>query len=255
MMHSNTFRSAVAALTLGLMGSAIAAERVVDMQKQATGGKDRDAYPRIAAPADDAEKRIDAAVARLDARLVQGVAECRRNVGGKADWTRTIEVTMRGPRYLSYLVTDNAYCGGAHPNVGMTAIVYDLTTGAPVDWTKLLPPQLAGGVALNETMDGTRMVTLSSRRLYDLYMRQYRQGDRATDKDCIEAMEQAGAEAPPAMTPWLDARTGGLGVQFDTAHAVEACADPLVLPLATLRAENTPAPTLQAIEAAHAAWK
>ncbi len=246
----------MAALAFSLAaGDVAAAERMVNIQKPPALGKDRDAYPHIAAPADDAELKINAAVSRLDARLVKSVAECRKNGGRGANWSRKIEVTMRGPRYLSYTITDNADCGGAHPAIGATAIVYDLTTGAPVDWPQLLPPQLVGAVALNETMDGTKMVTLQSKRLYELYMQQYRLGSRAGDKDCIEAMQEAGADGPPAITPYLDARTGGLGIEFDVAHVVEACADPVVLPLATLRAEKTLERTLKAIEAAHAASK
>jgi hypothetical protein len=256
MTSASSLHSIVGALAFSLVaGKLAAAERIVDIQKPSALGKDQDAYPRIVAPADEAEQRINAAVARLDARLVKGVAECGRNGGRNAEWTRTVEVTMRGPRYLSYSITDNASCGGAHPDIGDTAIVYDLTTGAPVDWSQLLPPQLVGTVALSETMDGTKMVTLQSKRLYELYMQQYRLGSHASDKDCIEAVEEAGADGPPAMTPYLDAQTGGLGIEFDMAHAVEACADQVVLPLATLRAEKTPELTLKAIEAAHAAGK
>jgi hypothetical protein len=245
------------ALALGLAaGDVAAAERIVNLQKPPALGKDQDAYPRIASPADDAERKINAAVARLDARLAKSARECRNDAGPNGgDWSRTIKATMRGPRYLSYEVTDNFYCGGAHPNVGDTAIVYDLKTGAPVDWSQLLPPELAGTAALTETSDGTRMVTLQSRRLYELYMQNYRLGGHAGDKDCIEAMEQAGADGPPAITPYLDASNGGLGLVFEMAHVVAACVDPVVLPLETLRAEKTSEATLKAIEAAHAASK
>jgi hypothetical protein len=247
----------MAALAFSLAaGDAAAAERIVNIQKPPALGKDRDAYPRIAAPADEAERKINAAVARLDARLEKSLAECGKNAGRNGgDWSRMIEVTMRGPRYLSYTITDNVYCGGAHPDIGDTAIVYDLTTGAPVDWSQLLPPELVGVAALNETMDGTKMVTLQSRRLYDLYMQNYRLGSHADAKDCIDAMQEAGADGPPAITPYLDAKTGGLGIEFDVAHVVAACVDPVVLPLATLREEKTPELTLKAIEAAHAASK
>ncbi len=246
----------LAALALGLAaGELAAAERIVTLQKPPALGKDRDAYPRIAAPADEAERKINAALARLDARLEKGVAECRTSAGKNADWSRSIAATMRGPRYLSYTVTDNVDCGGAHPDVGDTAIVYDLATGAPVDWARLLPPQLVGVAALGETADGTKMVTLQSRRLYDLYMQAYRQGGHAGDKPCQEAMRDAGADGPPAITPYLDAKNGGLGLVFDLAHVVAACDEPEVVPLATLRAENTPEPTLKAIEAAQAAAK
>lgn len=240
----------VPALFVCLAGSAGAAERLVEM-KAAHLAKDVDAYPRIAAAVDDAEKKINAAVEKLDARVKKAIAECKREGGKYADWSRTVEVTMRGPRYLSYVVTDNSSCGGAHPNVGTTAIVYDLVSGAPVDWAKLLPPKLLGKVSLNETSDGTKMITLGSKRLYELYMAQYRAGERKDDKECTEAMEgMGGADREPTFTPWLDAKGGGLGINVDVPHVIQACADSITIPLATLRAEGVGDAMLKAIEAA-----
>jgi hypothetical protein len=36
------------------------------------------------------------------------------------------------------------------------------------------------------------------------------------------------------MMAWLDARTGGLAIEFDLEHVVKACEAPVVVPLATL---------------------
>lgn len=239
------------ALFFCLAASAAAAERVVDVTKPATLGKDIDAYPRIAQPVDEAEKKINAAVAKLDGRVKKAAADCRREAGKNWDWTRTLAVTMRGPRYLSYTIADSFNCGGAHPNIGTTAIVYDLATGAPVDWAKLLPPRLLGKVSLNAASDGVKMISLNSKRLYQLYLARYRTGDRKTDKECLEAMEQAGGDDnSPALTPYLDAKEAGLGVMIDVPHVIQACADQMVIPLAILRAEGVGEATLKAIEAA-----
>lgn len=241
----------VPALFICLATEAGAAERLVEMTKPADVGKDIDAYPRISSPADDAERRVNGAIAKLDARVKKAAADCRREGGKYADWTRTVAVTMHGPRYLSYVITDNSNCGGAHPNVGSTAIVYDLVTGAPVDWAKLLPGKLLGKVSLNEASDGVKMISLDSKRLYQLYMARYRAGDRKTDKECLEAMEQTGGDDnSPALTPYLDAKEGGLGVMVDVPHVIQACADQMVIPLATLRAEGVSDATLKAIEGA-----
>ncbi len=43
----------------------------------------------------------------------------------------------------------------------------------PVDWTKLLQPSLTGTVALEEQGDGTKIVTLASKRLFALYLECY----------------------------------------------------------------------------------
>lgn len=256
MTSVSSFHSISTALAFSLVaGSAAAAERIVEVHKPPALGKYRNAYPRIEAPADEAERQINAAVARLDAKLVKAFADCRKSGGPYAEWLRTIEVTMRGPRFLSYSIVDSASCNRGAQEVDDTAIVYDLTTGAPVDWSKLLPPQLVGTVTLSEHMDGTKMVSLRSDRLYELYQEQYPKGSHAGDKDCIEAVEEAGAEGPPSMTPYLDARAGGLAIIFDLPKFARACSDAVVLSIATLRAEKTPEPTLKAIEAAHATGK
>ena len=238
----------VPALFFWLVGGAGAAERMVEV-KAGKVAKDIDAYPAIVQPADEAEGKINAAVSKLDARVKKAVAECRREAGKNADWSRTVEVAMRGPRYISYVISDSASCGGAHPSAGTTAIVYDLATGLPIDWTKLLPAKLLGKASLNEATDGVKMITLDSKRLYELYLARYRVGERKGDKECLEAMEQAGGDSGPALTPWLDGKGRGLGVAPDVPHVIQACADPMTIPLEALRAEGVADATLKAIEA------
>jgi hypothetical protein len=215
--------------------------------------------PRIAEPRDDAERKINAALARLDITVRTAAAECRNEGRRRSWWERNIAVPMRGPRFIAYQITDNTFCGGAHPSVGTMAIAYDLATGAPVDWTALLPPSLTGTVALSTEMDGTRMVTLSSKRLHALYLERYRPRESdanvdAADEDCREAVAHPrGNDDPPLMTVWPDAKEGGLAVRFEVAHAVQACVDDVVIPLATLRAEGAKPLLVEAIEKAHAA--
>ena len=85
-------------------------------------------------------------------------------------------------------------------------------------------------------------------------MARYRAGERKTDKECLEAMGQVGGDdMSPSLTPYLDAREGGLGLMVDTPHVIQACADQMVIPLATLRKEGVSEAMLKAIEAAKAA--
>ena len=162
---------------------------------------------------------------------------------------------MRGPAFLSFVIADNSFCGGAHPNSGTMAIVYDLRTGAPVDWTRLLPKHLTGKVELQQQMDGTKMVSLTSPRLFALYFEQYRKGERKNDKDCTDAVKDNAASFLPAMQVWFDAKAGGLGLRFEVAHVIAACVDEIVLPLATLRAEGVAPEVLAALQAAHDGFK
>ena len=108
--------------------------------------------PLIADPVDDAERGINVALKRLDLNVLRAVKDCK---GG--DWERSVTVPMRGPGFLSLTITDSMFCkGSAHPDSGTFSIVYDLTTGKPVDWTQLLPASLTGTVVLEEQGDGTR---------------------------------------------------------------------------------------------------
>ena len=245
------------ALLLTLAGPAMAADRVVTLKAQPDLKPGLAAMPQIDTPADEAEQRINAALRRLDGSVRKAASACRVEGGPQSSWTRSVATSMHGPRFLSFVMVDDAFCGGAHPNVGTMSIVYDLTTGAPVDWTALLPASLTGSVALSTGMDGTKMVTLASKALQALYLKGYRrQADpkrEGDDAECRQAVTEAGSSAPPAMMAWLDAKAGGLAVQFDLAHVVQACADTVVIPTATLRRDGAKPVLTEALDAAHAA--
>lgn len=57
------------------------------------------------------------------------------------------------------------------------------------------------------------------------------------------------------MMAWLDAKEGGLALQFDLSHVVQACADSVVVPISVLRTEGASEVLTDAIEAAHLARK
>lgn len=249
-------RPALVLLALALLAAcpaasraARAADRVVSIERPKPVRKDLQAFPRIANPVDPAERRINAALQRLDERVRKSAATCKNDDGKPGDWERTVDVPMKGPGFVSYAVSDSTYCGGAHPGFGNTAIVYDLKTGDPVDWTALLPATLTGKVELLAQADGARMVTLSSKRLYALFLTGYDR-QRGDDPECKAAVRSADNAEPPAMTVWLDAKLGGLAVQFDLPHAVQACADAVVIPASILRSEGARPALLEALAAA-----
>lgn len=216
------------------------------------------AFPEIAAPATPEQRRINSALARLDVRARAAARGCLASSRGRGEWSRQVDVTMRGPEFLSFEVTDDTDCGGAHPNQGHFAIVYDLASGAPVDWTRLLPPALTGKLDLLAGADGVRTVTLASPHLSQLYSKAYDRGpqdDPEDAKDCREAITQAMADGPVPMSAWLDAAEGGLALQFDLGHAEEACADAVTVPMAVLKREGASPRLVAALEAAHAAAK
>lgn len=216
-----------------------------------------DGFARIAAPATLATRRINAALTRWERRAVAEADGCIHNGGPMpGSWERTVATTMRGPEFLSYLVTDDYYCGGAHPDVAHASIVYDLATGAPVEWRALLGSTLAGELALTSSGDGVNVVTLASSRLTALYRRGYRSGqdDASVDGDCRGVVNADGdlenAPAAEPMLAWLDGRAGGLVLQYDLSHAVQVCSVPVVIAAETLRREGASARLVDALLAA-----
>lgn len=210
-------------------------------------------YPRIARPLDEAQRRINAALDRLDARAGAAARECLHNAGRRGGGLeRQVDTTMRGPEFISFLVADDADCGGNHPYASHSAIVYDLRSGRPVDWAALLPPRLLGTQALSEGADRVRMVTLTSPRLWALYRAGYDHGapDPQENKECRDAVAAEGAGGPPPMRAWLDAERSGLALQFDMSPASEACSEPVVVPAAVLRREGASPRLLAAFVAA-----
>jgi hypothetical protein len=206
------------------------------------------AMPQIIDPADAAESRINAALSRLDENVRKAAQECKSLDPKFAFWERSIDVPMRGPGYLSFVITDFADCGGNHPNDSVMSIVYDLRTGAPVDWTQLLPASLTGTLALQEGQDRTKMVTLASQRLFELYLAGYH-ATNPNNPDCEAAIEN-GLNGPPGMMAWFDAKVGGLALQYDLSGALRGCSTPIVIPISTLSAEGVKPEVLESIRAA-----
>jgi hypothetical protein len=239
--------SAVLLAWVCVTAAALAADRAVHLVVPPPVSKDIAAMPQIADPVDDAERRINAALKHLDLNVLKASRDCK---GG--DWERSVDVPMRGPGFLSLTITDSVDCEGtAHPDSGTFSIVYDLVTGKPVDWTQLLPASLTGTVALNEQGDGTKVVTLASKRLFDLYMAGYGAGGtpRSDLQECKQALLDAATDGPPGMMVWLDAPGGGLAVQVGLAHVEKACEEPVVIPAAALRTEGARAALLKAFDA------
>ena len=208
------------------------------------------ALPRIPAPRGPAQLRVNAALAQLDAMARKAWDTCRSRGGDKAEWGRSVFVPMRGPRFLLVVITDNVYCGGLHPNVSTQAVVYDLGTGQPVDWTALLPAGLVGTPTLEQGADAVRTVRIGTQRLSTLVLAGYKRlRPAADDAECRDAMERSSSTATPRFSAWLDGRSHALVLYRDLPHAVASCADPVALPIAVLRQEGVRGAVLDALAA------
>jgi hypothetical protein len=234
---------AVALLLLLSAAPGLAAEGAVTLvQQPKIAGAD--AFPRIANPKDEAEKRINAALDRQDRQLRKAAAECRAN-GKDTSWDRTVTAPMTGPGYLTLIAADELDCGGAHPDTGQMVLVYDLQTGHPVNWSRLLPPDLAVKVALDDAADGSKIGTVTSPKLLALYKADYpARDDRA---ECLDAI----GNGPFVL--WPDAKAHGLEVAPSSLpHVMAACGETVTLSVATLRRLGVDARLTDAIDAAHA---
>jgi hypothetical protein len=162
---------------------------------------------------------------------------------GRSDWTRSIDVTMAGPRFVSFVAYDDIYCGGPHPDNAKVALVYNLTTGRTVGWTKLVPARLGGKPGVNTGGDGTVLGTLSSPELKALYIREMK-----PDADCKDTL----ADTDFHFTFRPDATANGLAMdQDDLPHADQACSGPVTLSTTMLRSMGADPRLTDAIEAAH----
>ena len=176
------------------------------------------ATPEVAA-------KINAALRRLDDKVHTAAEACngtKPQAGsplivqekGTQNWSRTVQVTMRGPRYLSVTATDDFYCGGAHPDGSFLPLVYDLRTGGTVNWLKLLPPGATSGI--DDAADGNKVGAVIWPALTALAR------THAT-KDCKNVFDAS--DAVPFVL-WLDARSGSVMAQPGSfPHAVSTCAE------------------------------
>jgi len=187
------------------------------------------AMPRVMAGATTAVRvRVNAALAAADARVRAAVGKCllpdAASAGLTLDWTRHVSVTQTGPRWLAILASDEAWCGGPHPSAGVFALVFDLRTGRPPDWTRLLlPPSLTGDAVVETAADGTPVGLVSSAALLQ-------RAKDAAEPECAGVLD---ADSGRFM---LWPATGQLtAVVFGLPHAEAACADELALSQAELR--------------------
>jgi hypothetical protein len=203
------------------------------------------AFPRIASPADPATARINHALAGADASVDRLAVDCKHYKG----WQRGITVTMRGPRYISLLAGDNWYCGGAYPDTELTPLVFDLSTGAPIDWLKLVPAGLIAKAAPSPGGGVSDPILIDSAKLWDLFVKTA----NADEHDECNDVRSKPAGFDITLMIWPDAKDDAIDLfASEFPHVVKACAGPATVPIAELRKLGVDATLLDAIDEAHA---
>jgi hypothetical protein len=230
-------------------GAAASAGDLVGLVKTPALAKGLAAFPRLAG-SEPAIQKINKGLEQGDRRAKKAAKDCRDQGKDRSDWTRKVEVTMRGPDFVSYVASDDFFCGGANPDTDTLALVYDLATGIPVDWTKLLPASAEVSAATATAGDGTVLGTVASPKLKELYLKNLHITDVDDPHQCDDVLK----DADLSFILWPDVKADGLVLaQMDLPHVAAACGPPATVPMAALRELGVDAGFLDAIEAGHKA--
>ncbi|WP_309629994.1 hypothetical protein [Brevundimonas sp.] len=259
---------AVAALLLGLaacnQGSTAktdedvaSAAGAVNLVEKPRLSADIEALPRLSGDS-PAIVRINAEFDRLDAAATASATECAEMAGDGpgGGWSRTITRPMTGPAYVTLRESLDVYCGGAYPSTSQTAITYDLSTGDRANWVALLPGLTLVQDQPEEGMPADYVYNVRSARLEALYER--KMNAEATDAEwrdqCKDVWKpQPDAELGQGFRIWADAEHGGVAIDADYAHAVQACGGAVYLTADEMREAGAPAVLIDALAAARAA--
>jgi hypothetical protein len=214
-----------------------------------------DAWPLIVNPDTPAAKRVNETLTRLNRSLAQALRDCDADylrsqkvlghlVGShdqmSTDWSRKIDVTMEGPRFLSLVASDEIFCGGAHPDGGQMAMVFDMSIGAPVNWTELVAKSAGASPYAGTAWDGTTVGALVLPALQKM-------NAASADAECKDAFQN-----PQPFLIWPDAKHETLVAQpFDLPHVVQACANEIQLTMDQARKLGFDEVLLSAIQQAH----
>ena len=202
-------------------------------------------FPPLAGESDPMAQKINKALAGLDKKFAAEAAKCRKS-GRDNEANRTVRVMLKGAHYYSLVANDEWSCGGAHPDTDSLALTYDLATGRPVDWVKMLPGLALAG-STDSTFDGTVIGVVASQKLTDLYMAEDKKRPDY-DEDCTDAL--TGGDLTFQL--WPTAKEGGLALQpANLPHVVASCADDVVIPAARLSEFGMPAALKEDLAAAH----
>jgi hypothetical protein len=215
-----------------------------------------DAWPLISHPSTPAERHANDVLHRLNENMASSLKGCDVNyrewasqvhqplTGKNAvehDWERTITVTMTGPRFLSIVAIDGyVFCGGAHPNRDTLAMVFDLTTGKPVNWMNFIGKLANASAYSDSNSDGTTVGALIVPKLRAMALANAKE-------ECKEAFQN-----PQSFQLWPDAKSGTLIAEpFGLPHVVAACAEELALTPDQARKMGFDETLLSAIAQAH----
>jgi hypothetical protein len=233
-----------AALILTFATPACADQAAPALRKSPDLVKGVAAFPRLEGNG-NAISAINRALDAADAQAATEAKGCIEDSEGKGSWKRNVEVTLKSARFVSFVAHDDYYCGGPYPDTNILALVFDLHTGAPVDWKQLIPG-VADQPDQGDVVDTPQARTVSSPELLALF--NDASSKSGADADCKDALA---ADEPIQLLIWPDATAKGLAVAIPgLPHAARVCGEPQNIPAAKLKALRADAGLVEDIETA-----
>jgi hypothetical protein len=222
---------AFAVLVALIAPSASAANAPPTLRKTPNLAKNAEAFPMLVG-ATPAIARINRALRATNAKQREDMKDCRRDAPQDGYWwEQSVDAPLIGAHFVSSAAHGNLSCGGAHPNFIDEALTFDLTTGEPVDWRRLLPASLrrAAGRAADEAAAPDDAI--ASPALTALFVDQSTK--EGVGADCQEAFGQQEMN----FEFWPDAKAKGLAMRAaNLLHWAEGpCSGPVTIPVATLK--------------------
>ncbi len=214
-----------------------------------------EALPRLSGDT-PAIVRLNAELDRLDAAAVEdarGCAEMGAEAGRGGGWSRWIKRPMTGPAYVTLSEHLDYYCGGAYPSTSQTTVTYDVATGTRIDWAAAIPGLGLAFYTYEGEEPGEDKLLMRSAALGAWYTRTMLAKDEPEDGESCDDVYDPAAMGEQTFNIWADAENGGVTIEPDFAHVIQACADSATLTPADLRQFNADPKLIEAITAAHAA--
>ena len=223
------------ALTLVVAATAAlsaCAQAPADVDGLTWGADPHPAFATMPSLTGEGAKGLNGLFRQLDSAAKESRVDCLSTENDNADYTRTIWAPFTGPRFLSITLNENYYCGGAHPSVDLRPMTFDRRTGGLPDWNTLWP---GGGITASTEGHGY-LPAVSREPALTSWFRAAVRADAANDAEWLSQCDAyyGGEPVDEAVVIWLDAGTGGVGMDWASLpHAAMACGSPQFMPAET----------------------
>jgi hypothetical protein len=190
-----------------------------------------DSLPRIAHP-NQIQSSINRDLQRLDAHAKGDATGCAGTSedGREMFYERSVQILSRGPRSLGIAVDVSTDCGGVHPYYYQFTLAYDLETGKPIDWEKILTKADAQNAPVNPDnalpfdLPGVRSVLLQK-----LYRSAWKGAGQCSVDDVAPPASTEDSDLTVFLLAPASERRGLSVLPVGLASAVSACAQAVIL--------------------------